>query len=319
MNGVTVLNGGAGFIGSALARSLVEAGETVRVVDSARRLSRAKPWLTDPRIEILERDRGLHWLENCRSLVHLAWNSIPASSMENPSHDVKTNVIEALNLFQAAVNAEVECIIFASSGGAVYGNVAGFADEAVAPAPISVYGINKLCVEHYVALYAREHSVRGYSLRIANPYGPYQLVGTPIGVIANFVARTLEGKPIEIWGDGSIARDFIHIDDVTRAIVSILQQRPRSGCYNIGTGVAYSLREVATVVRQLSGCTPQIHFRHGRGFDVLRVALDASLIQRATGWSPEIELFGGIRELITQATRCLQLKQPPNGSVENEQ
>src|ERR1017187_1813527 len=203
--------GGAGFIGSAIAQLLSKQNIELTIFDTKKRLDKLSnvrqqfntiqfPY---PKVKDLHR-----YLTGYDVLIHLACTTEPAISMESLVFDAYTNIIPSLEIFQMAIEAGISRIIFSSSGGTVYG------DPKVLPVieedekkPVSAYGVSKLAIEHYLQLYAINNSITGISLRLANPYGPFQLQGTRIGIIAHYLNDIKHGHALTVYGDGNIVRD----------------------------------------------------------------------------------------------------------------
>ena len=291
--------GGAGFIGCSLAQYLHERGIGVRVLDSARRLGRIRGQLHGAEtcsFDFPEGGDAMPLLENVDALVHLACSTNPARSMENMALDAESNIVPSLRLFDSAVAAGISRVVFSSSGGTVYGIPQRLPlDESHATRPLSAYGVMKLAIENYLDLYP---SLNGISLRIANPYGAYQLQGAAVGVIARYVDSISRGESIEVWGDGTVVRDYIAIEDVAEAfyLALTLPGFPR-GVYNVGSGVAASINDIIETVFDVSGRNVPVRYASSRSYDVPSVVLDNSSFSSVASWTPAIPLRKGIENL----------------------
>lgn len=302
-----VLLGGAGFIGLAVAEALARAGARPLVADGARRLARAARGLAaignggaeSHVVEPGDRRALAAALAGAEAVIHLAWTSVPASSMAAIAEDARDNVVASVEVLQAAVEAGVGRFVFVSSGGAVYGRAARLpAREDDPTEPISAYGVGKLAVEKYVSLFSAAHGLPGVTLRLSNPFGPYQLAGTPVGVVARMVQRVASGEAIEIFGDGSTVRDYLEIGDAAEALALAADPgRLPPGLYNVGSGEGRSLSEVAATVGAVSGRTPELVHRPARGFDVPAIVLDTERLRAASGWWPEVPFTEGVARL----------------------
>lgn len=301
MSSKAAIIGGAGFLGTALAQRLRHAGSDVLVADLEERLAAATGLsgirtaaFAFPDLAGLERV-----LDGVDVLIHLSCTSTPASSMIDLSRDAAENIAPSVALFEAAGRAGVSRVIFASSGGTVYGTPAMLpVPEEAAGAPLSGYGVSKLAIENYLALAAARGGFTGISMRIGNPYGAFQLRGAAIGVIANYLIRVHRGEAPEVWGDGGVVRDYIHIDDVADAFLAAVEVPGlASGPYNIGSGAGMSINEIWRVIRGVTGTDLDLQYKPARGFDVEAVILDTTRFQAATGWQPRIGLREGIGSL----------------------
>lgn len=291
-----LITGGGGFLGRALIGQLVEAGIAVVVLDLPGRLGGLEGCATVPfdfSREPLELSR--HARPGDR-LLHLGCTSHPAASMADPVGDARTNIVASIQLFQAASSSGVERVVFASSGGTVYGRIDALpVSEAHPTRPLSAYGVSKLAIEHYLALFGE---MRGISLRVANPYGTGQLQGTPVGAIAHFVQSALRREPIGIWGDGTIVRDYIAVEDVAAAFRKALTlPEIAPGPYNIGSGTGVSLNEVVDLLSGIAGRPLAVNYGAARNYDVPAIVLDSSSFAQATGWSATVGLEAGVRRL----------------------
>ncbi|WP_186760032.1 NAD-dependent epimerase/dehydratase family protein [Luteimonas wenzhouensis] len=297
-----VIVGGAGFIGTALADRLSGRGDDVLVADTRRRLDRAQAWL--PAVETREfdfvsGDDPHPLLEGADTVVHLACATTPASSMQSIAGDALRNILPSIRLFDAARSASVRRLVFSSSGGTVYGAPSRLpVQECDTGTPLSAYGVSKMAIEHYLSLYP---ALSPLSLRVANPYGAYQLQGAAVGVIARYARAAAAGEPIEVWGDGAIVRDYIAIEDVARAFELAVAGDLAPGAYNVGTGTGASLNEIIAMIESLSGHPLEVRRSPARQYDVPGIVLDPGKFARATGWTPRLGLRDGVARLLAAA------------------
>lgn len=294
-----VIVGGAGFIGTALTRALLAHGHDTLVLDTAARLTTAAAKLARASTAAFDFSRDTHagdFLQGADGLIHLGCTTNPAQSMENIIWDADSNIAPSVRLFDAAAAAGIHRVVFASSGGTVYGAPERLPVVETDPTnPLCAYGSSKLAIEKYLALYT---SLQGISLRPANPYGPYQLGGTRVGVIANYVAAVFDNKPIEVWGDGSVIRDYLAIEDLVEAFrLASTSPHTAAGSYNIGSGEGASIKDVIDTIFSVTGREVDVHYKHGRAYDVPAIVLECSKFKEAASWSPRINLHDGISAL----------------------
>jgi UDP-glucose 4-epimerase len=210
--------------------------------------------------------------------------------MKQPGYDAEVNVVGTANVLAAAAEAQV---VFASSGGAGYGECPVPADEDAPFLPMSPYGIAKKCGEEYLLGWNRIHGTTHVPLRFANVYGPRQDAGLEGGVVAIFLERLADGRPTTIFGDGRQSRDFAYVDDVIEAMLTAVGQE--GGPYNVGTGEATTIAELHDAATRIAGVEAEPSFEEARLGDVHRSVLDVSRIERELGWRPQVSLDDGLR------------------------
>lgn len=294
-----VIVGGAGFIGCALATHLSGHGYGVHILDSARRLERSTELLHGISQTPFDfrRDElcAVPRIAEASCLVHLGCTTNPATSMEMLRYDAESNIGPSIRLFDAASRAGIGRIVFASSGGTVYGAPERLpACESDAVRPLSGYGVSKLAIEGYLSLYRAMNPV---SLRIANPYGVYQFRGAPVGVIARYMRAIETGNPIEVWGDGTVVRDYLTINDVVEAFRAALSSELPPGAYNLGSGEGTDLNQVIEMLFDATGKRVPVRYLDKRPYDVPAIVLDSSRLRAYTGWMPKRRLREGIGDL----------------------
>src|SRR3954465_5596708 len=227
-----IVTGGAGFIGSNLVDALIERGDEVVVVDNLSTGERDPP---PPGAPWLEHDPREPYEADADVVFHLAAQADVQTSMKRPEYDAAINVVGTVNVLQAPPGAQV---IFASSGGAGYGECPVPATEDAPFLPLSPYGIAKKCGEEYLLGWNRIHGATNVSLRLANVYGERQDSGLEGGVVAIFLERMVRGDDTTIYGDGEQRRDFVYVGDVVAAMLATVGKA--GGPFKIGTGVATS-------------------------------------------------------------------------------
>ena len=281
-----VVTGGAGFIGSNLVDALVARGDEVTVVDN---LATGKREYVNPAATLLEHDIREPFSVDADVVFHLAAQADVQTSMQRPEYDAAVNVVGTVNVLQAAGPAQV---IFASSGGAGYGECPVAATESSPFLPLSAYGIAKKCGEEYLAGWNRIHRTHHIALRFANVYGERQDSGLEGGVVAIFLERMARGEETVIFGDGGHERDFVYVSDIVDAMLAAIGRA--GGPFNIGTGVATSIGDLNAACRRIAGVTAAPRHEAARLGDVRRSVIDAELAARELGWRPRVPLEDGL-------------------------
>ncbi|WAH60327.1 NAD-dependent epimerase/dehydratase family protein [Pseudomonas silvicola] len=235
-------------------------------------------------------------IADCDTVIHLVNATTPASANVNRVADLEANVVSTLNLLDACVNSGVKKVIFISSGGTVYGVPSVVPTPESAPNdPITAYGVSKLTIEKYLSLYHHLYGLDYCVLRVANPYGPYQTNKKNQGVIAAFFRHIIHDEPIDVWGDGSVVRDYVYIDDVVNAIELALFNSYKEKIFNIGSGRGVSIKEIIASLEAVVGSSIDVNYLPGRNMDVPVSVLDVSRASRDLGWAPKISFDEGIR------------------------
>src|SRR5262245_17619918 len=283
----TVVTGGAGFIGSNLVDALIERGDEVVVVDN---FATGRREHVNPEATLLEHDIREPFDVDADVVFHLAAQADVQTSMQLPAFDAAVNVVGTVNVLLAAPGGQV---IFASSGGAGYGECPVPAGEDAPFEPMSPYGIAKKCGEEYLLGWNRIHGTSHVALRLANVYGPRQDSGLEGGVVAIFLERLALGEPTTIFGDGGQSRDFVYVDDVVQSMLATVGKT--GGPYNVGTGEATTISELHRAAAQIAGVNAEPRVEDARLGDVRRSVLDVSLIGRELGWRPRVSLDDGLR------------------------
>ncbi len=294
-----VILGGAGFIGSHLAPVLLAAGHVVRVFDRPDRdRTQAFPWRND--VEWCEGD-FVNPVDTERALAgqdivyHLVSTTLPRTSNENPVYDVESNLAGSLSLLQLAVRNQVRKVIFVSSGGTVYGIPRQIPiPETHATDPLCSYGICKLAIEKYLHLFHALHGLAYCVLRLSNPFGERQRIASAQGAVTTFLHKALTGEMIEIWGDGSVVRDYIYVDDVVLALMAAIDPRTDGHVINVGSGMGQSLNDILAAIETLTSVPVRRRYTMGRPFDVPVNILDISRAQSVLGWRPGISFAEGL-------------------------
>lgn len=298
--------GAAGFIGTNLALRLKKEKENLILFDREKGLFLPELCETETIVtgSFLEMRSGEDWLKKIpflkevKTVYHLVSTTCPTNSNRNITTEIEDNLISTTYLLDGCVKAGVEKIVFLSSGGTVYGKEhRGICREEEEAFPITVYGLQKLAIEKLLYLY---HSIYGLDYRIvrlANPYGPYQKPDGVQGVVTTFTWRTLQNMPIEIYGDGSVVRDYIYIDDAIEGILRIAESNGRYRLYNLGSGTGHTIMQVVEALTEVTGKVPQILYKPERTVDVPVNILDISRFMQELGDFEPISLEEGISRL----------------------
>lgn len=294
-----LVTGGGGFVGSHLVDALVERGDTVVVIDHYKREKQRfenadscyyRIGFADAHVEdILAHERP-------DAIVHLAAQiSVPAS-VQNPTHDAQVNILDSISLLEMAARAGVSQFLFASSGGAIYG------DHPVRPTPevfdaqpLSPYGISKQSLEQYLDFYRAHHGMNTGVLRFSNIYGPRQFSGGEASVVSIFINKLLDGESAVIFGDGSSTRDFVYVGDAVQAFVCALESK-LDDVVNVSSGSDISVVDLWYQLKQVHGQDATHAFAPERPGEVARSCLSPERAERLMNWVPQTDLPAGLRE-----------------------
>jgi UDP-glucose 4-epimerase len=296
--------GGEGFIGTHLCEALAAAGHAVRSFDRPRPGHLAGRTATGPleRVhgDFLNREDVARAIKDCEVVFHLISTTLPKSSNENPVYDVETNVVATLRLLEAARSEGVGKIVFLSSGGTVYGVPRTIPiSEAHPTNPICSYGITKLTIEKYLHMFWEIYGLDYAVLRASNPFGEGQHPRRGQGAIAAFAHRAIRGEPVEIWGDGSVTRDYVYVGDVVVALTRAMESGSGQRVFNIGSGDGRTLNEVLAAIEKALGSAVRRSYVAGRSFDVSTSVLDIGLARTHLGWEPRIPFGDGVQRTIS--------------------
>ncbi len=291
--------GGNGFIGSSLVDDLVARGHEVTAFDrfSASRVAYDSTDVRQISGDFMNRADVREAIRGQDFLFHFLSATTPASSENDPTLDIRTNIASSVELFQDAVDAGVRKVYFASTGGAIYGDQPyDTLNEDVTPLPVSPYAIGKLAIEGYLRYFHRKYGLESLSFRISNPYGPRQRAIKRQGVIPIFLHRLAEGLPLVMLGDGSMVRDYIFAEDAVRMIGETVGRPAKHAVYNIGSGAGASLSDLLEVLTTVTGIEPVIDSRPVPSTYLDRVVLDTSRYSAEFGLQSFESLESGIRK-----------------------
>lgn len=307
MSGRVLVTGGAGFIGSHLATEYLRAGWDVTVLDDLSRGDRnnvpegAKLITADvrtPEARAVAADGGFDVLNLQAAQIDVR------VSVAEPAHDASINLLGLLNMLEGATAGGIGRVVFASSGGVVYGDPDIVPTPETSPkGPISPYGVSKLAGEHYLHALGVLRGFETVAMRYANVFGPRQDPKSEAGVVSIFISRMMAGEPVTVFGDGEQTRDLVFVRDVARAnVLASTADVPRGAgiddsAFNIATSRETSVRELADTVAKVLGVTPRIEHAPTRAGELQRSALDISKARRVLGWQPEVEFADALREV----------------------
>ena len=295
--------GGGGFIGSAIADRLLKDGHVLRIferprVEPYRKFSATESveWMTGDLTSVHDVTTAIDGVD---VVLHLISTTLPKNSNDDPVYDVQSNLISTLQLLDAMVSKGIGKIVFISSGGTVYGDPRYIpVDENHPTEPMVSYGITKLAIEKYLLMYQHLHGIKANILRVANPYGERQRIETAQGAVGVFLSKAMRHEPIEIWGDGSVTRDYLYINDVAEAFACAVAYNGEKSVFNISSGIGTSLNEMIDMLESQLGHTVPRHYLPGRAFDVPVSVLDNKLARLELGWMPQVGMREGIMRTV---------------------
>lgn len=288
--------GGNGFIGSHLVDKLLAEGHQVRVFDKYEEHYRKPMHDVDYRFgDFGNRGMLADALEGIDTVYHLISTSLPKTSNDDPIFDVQSNVIETLFLLEQCVAKKIKKLVFISSGGTIYGKPATLPIAEDSPTePECSYGITKLTIEKYLALFNHLYGLDYTIVRPANPYGSRQNPSGIQGAISVFLGRVSKNEPIEIWGDGEVVRDYVYIEDLATGIYQAGITNNPLRIFNLGSGRGHSLNEIVAVIREVTGREVKVEYKPKRSFDVPKIYLDITRAKKELFWNPSTSLEEGI-------------------------
>lgn len=296
-----LVTGGAGFIGSHVSDALIREGHEVHILDdlSGGNRSNVPDEATFHELDIRsDQVPSMFEAERFDALIHHAAQMDVRRSVADPQYDADVNVIGFLNLVEAGRKNGLKKVIFASTGGAIYGEPEFVPqDESHPLRPLSPYGITKLCTERYLYYYEQEYGLPYVALRYANVYGPRQNPHGEAGVVAIFTERMLDGRQPVIYGDGEQTRDYVFVGDVVRANLRALAY-DGTGTFNVGTSVETSVNELFRAIRDRIDARFEERHEAGRPGEQRRSVLDFAHSRAELGWEPTVDLEAGLDETI---------------------
>lgn len=294
--------GAAGFIGTNLTIKLTEdINDKITVVDKRECYFSNLSKLNFQNVEMIEStlDENMDFsiLKNQDVVYHLVSSNVPTTSNQHITQDIQTNVIFSSVLFDECVKYGVKKVVFISSGGTVYGKERECPLSENTPTnPISSYGVQKITIERLLYLYNYMYGLDYRIIRLANPYGPYQRPDGVLGAVSTFTYKALKGDDVQVYGDGSVIRDYIYIDDVVRAILNIVNGENKHHTFNLGCGYGVSIKELIEAIESSLGIKINVIYKESRNVDVPINYLDISRYEKYYGRLNPISLEEGIKK-----------------------
>ena len=294
-----IVLGGGGFLGLNLCRRLFAAGHRVRAFGRRCLFPEALNGIEWYQGDFCDPTALAAAVETYEIIFHLVHTTTPYSANLDMAMDLQQNVAASLALFDVTRVLEARRIVFISTGGTVYGSPEQIPTPETAPTdPITAYGISKLAIEKYLALYERLYGLQYRILRVANPFGPFQVPIKNQGIIAMLISRALNDEIIDIWGDGSAARDYIFVDDVMDALEAAMLDQSDARIFNIGSGQGRSLLEIIDAVERLMNIKLKIAWKPRRSVDVPKSILAIDRARDILKWAPRTPFDEGLEKTL---------------------
>src|ERR1700730_1406851 len=294
-----IVLGGGGFLGLNLCRRFFAAGHRVRAFGRRCLFPEALNGIEWYQGDFCDPTALAAAVETYEIIFHLVHTTTPYSANLDMAMDLQQNVAASLALFDVTRVLEARRIVFISTGGTVYGSPEQIPTPETAPTdPITAYGISKLAIEKYLALYERLYGLQYRILRVANPFGPFQVPIKNQGIIAMLISRALNDEIIDIWGDGSAARDYIFVDDVMDALEAAMLDQSDARIFNIGSGQGRSLLEIIDAVERLMNIKLKIAWKPRRSVDVPKSILAIDRARDILKWAPRTPFDEGLEKTL---------------------
>ena len=297
-----LVTGGAGFIGSNIVDELIEKKHKVVIVDNLAtgNIKNVNKKAKFYKVSVCDKKKidEIFKKEKIDIVIHHAAQLDVRKSVEDPCFDADVNIKGALNILEACKNTKVKKIIFASSGGTIYGECGTKApDEKAFANPLSPYGVAKLSVEHYIKAYSALYGLKYTILRYANVYGPRQDVNGEAGVVAIFIGRMSKNKEFFIFGDGKQLRDYVYVKDVVSANIKSLT-KGNNEVINIGTNKTTSVTKLAQELSKIIGYKNKPVFKPKRNGELFKSFLNISKAKKVLGWEPKVDIIKGLKNTV---------------------
>ena len=297
-----LVTGGAGFIGSNIVDELIEKKHKVVIVDNLAtgNIKNVNKKAKFYKVSVCDKKKidEIFKKEKIDIVIHHAAQLDVRKSVEDPCFDADVNIKGALNILEACKNTKVKKIIFASSGGTIYGECGSKApDEKSFANPLSPYGVAKLSVEHYIKAYSALYGLKYTILRYANVYGPRQDVNGEAGVVAIFIGRMSQNKEFFIFGNGKQLRDYVYVKDVVAANINSLT-KGNNEVINIGTKKTTSVTKLAQELSKIIGYEKKPVFKPKRNGELYKSFLGISKAKKVLGWEPKVDIIKGLKNTV---------------------
>lgn len=296
-----IILGAAGFIGTNLAINLSKIEENqIKLVDRSKLYFKNIEKMNLQRVSFVESDFEIETdfdslFQGQDIVYHLVSTTVPTTSNQQIPQELIANVVVTSKMLEACVKCGVKKVVFISSGGTVYGKEVNCPlKENTATNPISSYGVQKITIEKLLYLYNYMYNLDYRVIRLANPYGPYQRPNGVLGAVSTFTYKALKNEKIIVYGDGSVIRDFIYIDDAIRGIINIVNGIDKYKTYNLGSGYGTSVKEVLLTIEDVLNVELNIVYKESRKVDVPVNYLDISRYEKKYGKLNPINLKMGI-------------------------
>ncbi|MDZ7291102.1 MAG: GDP-mannose 4,6-dehydratase [candidate division KSB1 bacterium] len=312
-----LVTGGAGFIGSHIADAFIAHGHQVTIIDNlvTGRRENINPQATFHLMDIRDAQIAeVFQRERFEVVCHQAAQMDVRRSVADPRYDAEVNILGTLNLLQQCKSTGVKKFLFASTGGAIYGEQMRFpADEEHPTWPASPYGVSKLTCEKYIFFFAKTCGLRYVFLRYANVYGPRQSPHGEAGVVAIFSTRLLKGEQPVINGDGKQTRDYVYVGDVVRANLLALNY-PENDYFNIGTGIETDVNTIFHRLNEATGAGMKEYHGPTKEGEQLRSVLSYDKARRLLNWQPKVSLTEGLKETVEWFRNHVEFSTHKDGS-----
>lgn len=297
-----LVTGGAGFIGSNIVDELIERKHKVVIVDNLAtgNIKNVNKKAKFYKVSVCDKKKidEIFKKEKIDIVIHHAAQLDVRKSVEDPCFDADVNIKGALNILEACKNTKVKKIIFASSGGTIYGECGTKApDEKSFANPLSPYGVAKLSVEHYIKAYSALYGLKYTILRYANVYGPRQDVNGEAGVVAIFIGRMTANKEVFIFGNGKQLRDYVYVKDVVSANIKSLT-KGNNEIINIGTQKTFSVNQLVKELSVITSYKNKPIFKPKRNGELFKSFLNISKAKKVLNWEPKVSIKEGLKNTV---------------------